>query len=157
MKVIVYVILVTLFFGIGLLLNKDFISYSYSILDTGNIDLIRNINDTNSISIFLFPMITGLIPMFYLLISKTTKVKFLYKGLIASFIILLFGVLFWRLRIFGLNANFEELSGYNLPNGLKQQLNVRILKFEVYLLLGFIVGTLISILIFRDKSKSLLN
>ncbi|MTE25871.1 hypothetical protein [Winogradskyella ouciana] len=157
MKVIVYIILVILFAVMGFWFHKGFYELSFSLLKNENVTLINRTTAGQFNSDLIFATSIGLIPLFYLVIEKITNIKFIYKGLIAAAIILITGIVFWRLRIYGLNVQFEELALYDLPDGLIPEFDIVHLKFEIYLFMGFIVGTLISILIFRDHNKPLLN
>lgn len=157
MKIGIYILIIIVLVATGFWLYKDFFEFSLSMLNTENINLFSRAiaGQLNSELLFVLSLVS--IPILYLLIERTTKIVFLYKGAIASLIITITGILFWRLRIFSLNTQFEELTKYNLPEEIIPQFNVGDLKFTIYLLMGFIVGALISILIFRDKSKPLLN
>jgi hypothetical protein len=156
MKYIKVVLLIILLFVLGFFSYQYFFEFSLSILDTNGISLFGLVQDRiNRLSIFSSAI--GVLPLFYLLLQKITNISFIWKGLASIFIIIIFGIIFWRLRVFGLNSEFEQLSAYDLPNELKPTIDVSYLKFEVYVLMGFIVGTLVSILVFRDRSKSLLN
>jgi hypothetical protein len=157
MKMLTYIVISVTLIVIGFFINHEFFEFSFSLLHTEGITFVNRINAGQSNSSWLLPIFLGTIPWFYALVKKITDIEFFYKGLLTASIIVGLGILFWRLRIFGLNAQFDELSIYNLPKGLNQQLDISILKFEVYLFMGFIVGMLISILIFRDRTKSLLN
>jgi len=157
MKTLKFIVLSIAFIAIGIYINDEFFEYSFSLLHTERFTFESRIVTGQFYLSMLFPLILGTIPWFYSLVKKITEINFLYKGLLTVLIIVGLGILFWRLRIFGLNVQFDELSNYNLPEGLNQQFDISILKFEIYLLMGFIVGTLISILVFRDKTKSLLN
>ena len=156
MRLVLYIGLVVMLIVLGLFLHKDFFEYSLSFLETDRSVLFNHVVSDKS-RIFLFPIILGMLPLFYLLVQRITKITFIYKGLIVSIIIIGFGILFWGLRIFGLNSEFEQISEYNLPGELQPTIDMDYLKFEIYLLMGFIVGTLVSILVFRDRTKSLLN
>jgi len=73
-------------------------------------------------------------------------------------LVLTSGLIFWRLRIFGLNTELKQLNDYIASNKLPlTPVAVTDLKFDIYLLMGFLVGALIAILIFRDKSAPLIR
>ncbi|EDP70061.1 hypothetical protein FBALC1_11027 [Flavobacteriales bacterium ALC-1] len=154
MKAIKYIISIALLVTAGFFFYKDFIEYSFLLIDTKGVILERTL--TSGLPI-IFPLVLGVFPLFYFLVKRTTKILFLYKGLIVCGILIGLGILFWRLRIYGLNIEFNKLSEYQLSEDLRPSVDVSYLKFEIYVLMGFIVGTLASILIFRDKNKPLLN
>lgn len=154
MKAFKYIISITLLIASGFFFHKAFLNYSFSLLDTNRVILERL--TASGISL-MFPIVLGILPLFYLLVHKATKIPFLYKGLMACGIMFTLGILFWRLRVYGLNIEFDKLSEYKLSDDLQPRVEVSYLKLEIYLLMGFIVGTLMSILIFRDKNKPLLN
>lgn len=152
-----YIIAIIICFALGLYFYKDFFELSLSGIDTQGVVLANRTIAGRFNYDLMFAVFIGLLPLFYLLIKRITNISFLYKGLIAVLIIIVTGIIFWQLRIFGLNAQFEEISLYELPQDLTPEFDVGNFKFGIYLFMGFIVGTLISILIFRNKSEPLLN
>ncbi|WP_127845490.1 hypothetical protein [Psychroflexus aestuariivivens] len=98
-----------------------------------------------------FALIMGIIPLLYLIIRKITKLKFNYQSLISITLIILSGTLTWQFRIFQLNNQFDTSTKLNPANQLKTQINLRELNFELYIFIGFIIGTFASILIFKNN------
>ena len=75
------------------------------------------------------------------------------QGIISLVIIFLSGILFWQFRIFQLNNRFEKLNTIKIDDGNQMEINISELNFEIFLLVGFIIGIAINILIFRNKLK----
>jgi hypothetical protein len=157
MKLLVYSLLVFVLFVLGYNYYEQFFLYSKSLLELENLSLDkRSITDKNNGAIVL-GIVLATLPLFYLVIRKTTNLNSILGQGTSIFLIVVFGVLFWRLRIFGLNEEFRKLSDYVESFQTVPNVEIEYLKFDIYVLMGFIVGALITILLFRDKSKPLLG
>jgi hypothetical protein len=102
-----------------------------------------------------FALSIGFLPLLYLIINKVTKFNFTNQGLISCGIIIGCGILLWQFRIFQLNNQVHHLSDFTIKNEIKMQMDYENLNFEIYMFIGFIVGTLLSILIFKNRTKSI--
>lgn len=157
MKLLVYSLLVFVLFVLGYNYYEQFFLYSKSLLELENLSLDkRSITDKNNGAIVL-GIVLATLPLFYLVIRKTINLNSILGQGTSIFLIVVFGVLFWRLRIFGLNEEFRKLSDYVESFQTVPNVENEYLKFDIYVLMGFIVGALITILLFRDKSKPLLG
>ncbi|MEL0653343.1 hypothetical protein V6246_18120 [Algibacter sp. TI.3.09] len=76
------------------------------------------------------------------------------QGLISCGIILVSGILLWQFRIFQLNSRFQKLSEFDIGNGIQTQMDFDNLNFGRYLFIGFLIGTILSILIFKNRNKT---
>jgi hypothetical protein len=141
---------------IGYYGSESFFNQSYGMLRMDKVILKDTSNNNDLYKPIVMAVILGLLPLCFLLVQKTTDLKTRFHRVVSALIIILSGLVFWRLRIYGLNSEFQILSEYNTLYNLPATLDRSYLKFEVYLLMGFIVGTLIAILIFRDKSRPLM-
>ncbi len=140
---------ITLLF-IGSLIQEYFFEWSFSQLKNEPVRIInRTISGSFHTRIF-FVLSIGVIPLLYLIVKKITKLSFINQGLIACGIILISGFLFWQLRIFQLNRRLEKLP----KQDIETQISMDSLNFEQYLFIGLVVGTILSILIFKNKNKT---
>ncbi len=146
-----YVGLILIFTVTGFLIWDIFFELSLSQIANGNIEIIsQKIGGKFNLNA-KFALIMGIIPLLYLIIRKITKLKFNYQSLISITLIILSGTLTWQFRIFQLNNQFDTSTKLNPANQLKTQINLRELNFELYIFIGFIIGTFASILIFKNN------
>ncbi|WP_299682979.1 hypothetical protein [uncultured Dokdonia sp.] len=101
----------------------------------------------------LFSLVIGSIPLLYLAVNKFAKLKSLPQKLAVVGMIMSLGVLFWQLRIVYLSKVVSRLLGTKPTGVLDVSISFQVLQLEVFLLIGFIWGALISVLIFRSKNK----
>jgi len=149
-----YLGLILILFVTGFLIRDYFFDLSISQITNENTQVVsRNISG-QFFSHFTFALSIGILPLLYLIIKKVTKLNFINQGLITCGIIIGCGVLLWQLRIFQLNNQAQNLSDLNIGNGIKMQMDYENLNFEIYMFIGFIVGTVLSILIFKNRTKS---
>ncbi|EWH09438.1 hypothetical protein KLA_17259 [Cellulophaga geojensis KL-A] len=76
------------------------------------------------------------------------------QGLVSYGIMVVCGILLWQFRIFQLNSRLQKLSEFDIGNGIQTELNFDNLNFGRYLFIGFLIGTILSILIFKNKNKT---
>jgi len=62
------------------------------------------------------------------------------------------GIIFWQLKILQLNNSFNAFSQYKLGNEIKNQFNFGDLNLGPYLAIGFMIGTVVSLLVFRKMN-----
>jgi hypothetical protein len=105
-------------------------------------------------SIFYFALSMGSIPLLYLAVEQITKFKLQYQGLKTIGIILASGILLWFIRIIQLNRLLNMTSGITNELGLNSSLRFEILLFSQYLFIGFLIGAIISGIIFRYEKTS---
>ena len=149
-----YLALVIIFTLSGLLLHKSFFEFSIALSTEYNIKMITTKMSSQFISQIFFAVVIGIVPLLYLCVERLTKIKFLTQGLITCGIILLSGILFWQLRIYLVGAELEKMANYNLGNEIDISYNIENAKYNLFLLLGFVVGAVLSILIYRGRNKT---
>lgn len=157
MKVFYYVISAIILFIVGYALYEDFYTYSVSYLQLGQLTIETRSIEHIRIGRFTLAIILALLPLFHLLVTRASNLNSRLKHFVSIFVTIISGIIFWRLRIVGLNAELKILSNHTYTDGIAPTIKIEELKFDIYLLMGFIVGTLIVILIFRDRSKPLLD
>jgi len=149
-----YLGLIIVFTIIGFLIRDFFFDLSLSQIANKNVQVVsRNISG-QFYSHITFALSIGIIPILYLIIKKVTKFSFIKQGLIACGIIIGCGILLWQFRIYQLNNQALELSGFNIGDEIKMQMDYDHLYFGRFLFFGFIIGTVLSILIFKNRFKT---
>ncbi|MWW26912.1 hypothetical protein [Algibacter lectus] len=150
-----YLGLILILSVIGFLIRDYFFDFPLSQIANENTQIVRRNISGQFYSHILFALSIGIIPLLYLVIKKLTKLNFINQGLISCGIILVSGISLWQFRIFQLNNKFKKLSEFDLGNGIQTELNYDNLNFGRYLFIGFLIGTVLSILIFKNKNKSI--
>ncbi len=156
-KTLKYVGLIIVLTLIGFLIRDYFFNISFSQLNNGNIQIVSRMSNGQFYSHLLFSLFIGAIPMLYLIVEKITKLKFLNQGLITFVLIVGSGILFWQFRIFQLKGQLQKLSEFNIGDGIKNQINTKDLNFGAYLFIGFVIGAILSTLVFRRKNKTVVE
>ena len=149
-------IIVLLF--IGLLISGPLFEFAYSEIENENIKIVDRNSDGQFLSHIVFALSIGITPLLYLIFKKKTKVCFFNRGLISYGIIIASGFSLWLYRILQLKNKSQTIT--DLYQGKETQnefdfnsLHINNHNFEYYLLLGFIIGTILSIVIFRNLNK----
>ncbi len=148
-----YIGLILILFIIGFLLRDYFFNLSISQITNDRTQVVSRKLSGQFLSHITFALSIGILPILYLIIKKVTKLNFIHQGLISCLVIIGCGILLWQFRIFHFNHQAQYLSDLNIGNGIKLYLDHENLNFEVYLFTGFIVGTVLSILIFKNRAK----
>ena len=148
-----YIALILISTVVGFLIWNTFFELSLTQLSKENINIVSRKMGDQFFLRSLFAISFGIIPLLYLILRKITKLKFMTQGIISLVIIFLSGILFWQFRIFQLNNRFEKLNTIKIDDGNQMEINISELNFEIFLLVGFIIGIAINILIFRNKLK----
>lgn len=148
-RVLKYILLVVFLMTLGYFLMDFFVRASFYQIDTRGIRILSVKMSIQFFEKLIFPISIGLIPILYLVINKFVKLK-KSNGVKAIGIIVFCGLLFWKLRIIQLNNEFKRISMYSFDDPIIEWYSYGNLKFQAYLLFGFILGTLISILIFKS-------
>jgi hypothetical protein len=152
-KNLLYFGVVILLIIVGFTIWKFFSTYSLEQLNKENISVRTFQIGSQFNSNLFFALYLGTIPLLHLIITKLAKLKTKSQHLISIGIIIGFGILLWQYRISQLNNISQKLSDFNIENGIKMQLNFDNLNFERYLFIGFLIGAILSILIFRNRNK----
>ena len=148
-----YIALILISTVVGFLIWNTFFELSLTQLSKENINIVSRKMGDQFFLRSLFALSFGIIPLLYLILRKIKKLKFMTQGIISLVIIFLSGILFWQFRIFQLNNRFEKLNTIKIDDGNQMEINISELNFEIFLLVGFIIGIAINILIFRNKLK----
>ncbi|PIE48453.1 MAG: hypothetical protein CSA40_00395 [Flavobacteriales bacterium] len=136
-----HLLTIVIFGAVGFLL-RDFcynlpMSYSVGIIDTSVSDQMKG-----SVKFrFLFPLIIAMVPLLNLFVKKVTKGK--AKALAVYFIILYCGLSFMIFKIMRLILFLEQ----------GEPMYLRSMNLDLYMFAGFITGTIISMIIFVEKTK----
>ena len=139
---------------IGFLIRNYFFELSLSQIANNNVEVVSRNMSGQFQSHIIFALTIGILPLLYLIIEKITKLELFKKGLIACGILLTSGVVLWQFRIYQLNTEVQKLSEYNIANDIKISLDYENLNFGRFLFLGFLIGTIISILLLRNKNHA---
>lgn len=152
-KNLLYFGIVILLIIIGFTIWKFFSEYSLEQLDKENIKVVTTQIGSQFNSNLFFALYLGTIPLLHLIITKLAKLKSINQHLVSLGIIIGCGVLLWQYRISQFKNLSQKLSDFNIENGIKMELDFDNLNFEEYLFIGFLIGTVISTLIFRNRIK----
>lgn len=151
MKALKYIGLAFILTIIGYLLANDFMSLSIGLLNLNGSTINTFEIGSKYRSIVYFALSMGSIPLLYLAVEQITKLTFRYQGLLTIGIILASGILLWFIRIIQLNWMLNMTSGISNELELKSSLRFEILLFNQYLFIGFLIGAVISTVIFNNK------
>ncbi len=138
---------------LGYLTWNAFFELSLTQLSNENINIVSRKISTILYLQSIFALSIGAIPLLYLILKKITNLKFITQGIISLTIIILSGISVWQLKILHLNIKIERLSELNFVKDIQNVMYADGLNFGIYLLTGFIIGTLLSILIFKKRNK----
>jgi len=152
-KTFTYLAFVILFTLSGFLLHKSFFEFTIALTTEYNIKMITTKMNYQFISQISFALIIGILPLLYLCVQRLTKIKFLNQGLISCGIILLSGILFWQLKIYLVRDELKKMVNYNLGSEIDISYNIENAKYNLFLLMGFVVGTVVNILIYRSRNR----
>ena len=139
---------------IGLVIYRPFFDLSLTMVNHENIQLSSNTISGLFSSNLIFAILSGFIPITYFTIQKVTKIRFIYHGIIVLSLLIGTGIVFWLLRVIFIKRKLELISSFDFQDEIKSTFLINGFKFENYLFLGFIVGALIVILIFRFNKKT---
>ncbi|GAA4279173.1 hypothetical protein [Aquimarina mytili] len=153
-KILIYIGFIIVLTVIGFLIRGSFLDISFSQLNKRDIEIISYTMNGQFKSHLIFALSIGIVPLLYLISDKFSKLKSLNQTLATLGIIFGCGILSWQLRMFQLNNQLQRLSEFDLGNGIKNSMDFQNLSFGRYLFVGFLIGTLISVLLFRMKNRS---
>jgi hypothetical protein len=148
-----YIGISLLLFIVGFLLSKRVFYASYSLItsEMGHILLQGGVSSFFKERLW-FAFIVGVIPSLYFLWKKVTQKSFINKGIISSLIILSFGTLFWILRSYLLKGRFKRLDNFDIGFDPLPTMNLENLHLTTFAFIGLVIGTILSILIYRKTS-----
>ncbi len=139
---------------VSFLIRENFLEFSLSQIANEKIQIVSGSASRQFYTHILFALSIGIIPLLYLIIKKITKLNFINQGLTSCGIIIISGILLWQLRILQLKTRLSILSEFEIGNGIQTNVNFDNLNFERYLFIGFLTGTILSIVIFHYKNKN---
>ncbi|RZT00143.1 hypothetical protein [Aquimarina brevivitae] len=138
---------------LGFLTSRWFMDISLWLVDHQHVDIVV----TKMLRIFtsdlVFAVILGMLPLLFLVVDTLCGLKSLSQRLITIGFILGFGIITWLFRIVQLNTGFRQISKYNLGRDTVHALDAGSLQFKIFLVFGFLLGAVVSILVFREKNK----
>jgi cell division protein YceG involved in septum cleavage len=152
-KNLLYFSIVILLIIVGFTIWKFFLQYSLEQLNKENSRVVTTQIGSQFNSNLFFALYLGTIPLLHFISTKLAKLKSINQHFISIGIIIGCGILFWHYRIFQLNNISQKQSDVNIENGIKMQLDFDNLNFERYLFFGFLIGGILSSLIFRKRAK----
>jgi hypothetical protein len=152
-KAIIYIVFTIVLVTAGILTGQKFMNISISELNLNNVSFAWTTISGQFNQILFYSLAIGLIPILHLLTSKISKPISYRQNLIILGIIITVGIVFWQFRIFQLNRYFEEFANTRMVEGIKCNYYAEDFRFDFYLALGFIVGTVISTIIFRQVNS----
>tara|TARA_R100001369_G_scaffold28037_1_gene50414 strand:+ start:2761 stop:3234 length:474 start_codon:yes stop_codon:yes gene_type:complete len=149
-----YIGLLLLLTIIGFLIRNFFFELSLSQIANENIQVESRNMSGQFYSHITFALSIGIIPLLYLIIKKMTKLNFFNQGIMSYGIVIVCGILLWQFRVYQLNNQALKLVRFNVGSEIKIQMGYDTLNFGRYLFFGFIIGTILSILIFKNRNNT---
>jgi len=157
MKALKYIGLVIILTYLGFHSAYYFIDLSRAQLNNGDTRIVSDTLGGQFFAQVTFSLSIGILPLLYLVVKRITKLKFLYQGLITIGIIISCGILLWQVNIFQMNQVFQKIAELYQKEGEQITISLEELKFGQYLFTGFILGTIISTVIFKWIIKRNVN
>lgn len=148
-KILIHTGLAILLFVFGFVSSKGFTELSISLLDLNGINIAVNSMKSQFNENLLFSIALGITPLILLTVNKISgSLSGLRNNyLLPIGLIVLTGIITWILRIFILNNKIESMNSFDFGENIQQILSFDTLNFSMYLLSGFIIGGIVSILI----------
>jgi len=154
-KTLKYLGLIVLFTISGFLFYNYYIKLSAALTAEYNLKMVmRNLNE-QFVSQVTFALVIGILPILYLCVEKLTKIKFVFQGLVASAVIVTSGITLWLLKIYMLDNELSKIASYNLENQIEISFFKQTAQLNLFLLSGFILGSVVSFLIFKRSIKTI--
>jgi hypothetical protein len=152
-KALIYIGLTIVLTIVGFLTGQKFIDISISGLNLINISLSWTTLSGQFKQNLIFTIAIGLLPSLQLVSSKIAKVNSIQNKIITLLTIIFTGVILWQFRIFQLNRLFDKYREFSTVKGIENYYFGENLKFGLYLLVGFLIGTIIITLSFKQFNK----
>lgn len=141
-----YALLFIGFTIIGYQIRNCFLELTFSQLDSIEFNMHNRFSGKFKNDL-LFYLIVGGIPLLYSIAEKYAGMRFLYKGFVSYLIIIVSGILAWQFRVYQIRIHYETIAITNFGD----------LKLGLYVFLGFLVGTILSIVIYRKIERKIEN
>lgn len=151
--VLQYFGLVLIMCATGFWLGSYFLELSLWQIRGSHVYFLSRHVSTHFFSILIFALSLGSIPLLYLIIKRLTQLRFIMQGIVACGMIIGSGIVFWQFRVYQLKVTVQQLSADNIGNGNEISMDYAALDFDSYLFLGFLIGALISVIIFWNLGK----
>lgn len=146
---LIYIISIFSLFIIGFIFWKNFIEFTISQLESKDIQIVSSSMNDQFYSHLLFSIFIGSIPALFLLVRKSVGLNEIKQYLITLGLIIIGGIILWQFRIIQANNQLQELSAINANSDTKNLAYFDSLTFEIFLFIGFILGTVLSILLYK--------
>ncbi|WP_299313607.1 hypothetical protein [uncultured Aquimarina sp.] len=151
-KALLYFAAIIVLFIIGFMLYNSFINLSFLFLNKGEIRIFSNSISGRFSSRLFFAISISIIPLFYLWVHYFSNLKDLRQKIITYLLIIGGGILSWQCRIIVLNYRLSKSSEISAQLGVNNSISLEHLDFDSYLFIGYAIGTILSILVFRNRN-----
>ena len=158
-KVSIHTGFAILLFILGFMSNQIFVDFSVSLLDIEGIYIVTYSMRSHFIESLIFGAALGIIPFILLIVSKVNRSLsgFQHNFLIPVGLIALGGCISWLARVLVLNYQIKKIKSFRTGESMETSLAFEILNFSSYLLFGFVLGGILSILILKKTAAKKLN
>ncbi|MFD2561423.1 hypothetical protein [Aquimarina rubra] len=151
-KVLVYSGAVIALTIVGFVLYGNFINLSFLLLNKGEIKIFSNSMGRLFQDRLYFAISLGVIPLFYLWVRYFTNLNIVRQKILTYLLIIGGGILSWQCKIVLLNYRLNVMSKLNTQIGIDNSVSLERLDFDSYLLVGFAIGAIVSILVFGNQN-----
>jgi len=138
---------------IGFLIRGSFFDISLSLLNKKDVKIVSYTVSGQFRSHLIFALSIGIVPLLYIISDKISGLTSRNQTIATLGIIFGCGILGWQLRIVQLNYKLRRLSEYDFGDNIKSSMDFQNLNFGKYLFIGFLIGALVSTLIFKIKNQ----
>ncbi|WP_378172009.1 hypothetical protein [Aquimarina sp. SS2-1] len=140
---------------VGFLVYPYFLDLSFVFLDKRDVEIFSSSISGRFSEHLYFATSLGAIPLLYVSTKYFTDLENLKQKILTYLLIIGGGILSWQLTIVLLNYRLKRLSEFNIQAGIDNTVSIESLDFDAFLPIGYAVGTIVSILIFRNRKTSL--
>ncbi|MDT0553036.1 hypothetical protein [Urechidicola vernalis] len=151
-----YLIISVLLIIIGFLTFNMFNAISFSKLNTENLSYVQTSLSNNTGQLIWYTLGLGALPFLLLITKKIAKIESYLRTIIVSLIIFFGGFLFWQIKILTTNSAIKTVKKFSVQ-GVQNSFDVSKVNFSLYLTIGFLLGTIISIIVFKFLVKKSSN
>lgn len=150
-KVLLYIGIIIVLFIVGFMLYNYFMELSFLFLNKEDVKVFSNSIFGRFSSRLFFALRISVIPLFYVWVHYFSNLKDLRQKILTYLLIIAGGILSWQCRIVVLNYLLSKLSEINTQAGIDNSMSLENLDFDSYLLIGYAIGAIVSILVFRNR------
>lgn len=150
-QVLIYFGLAVLLFVIGFTLSGYVIDFSIYLLDLKGLEIGVSSIQYQFKERFLFGTALGAIPLLLFLVRRIVGVTDVFQKFMAMAfgVMMFFGIISWLFRIWQVNNKLEKIAGLQLQSTLKNTIPFSSFNFGTYMLLGVVLGSIVSFLIVK--------